>query len=261
MNWYVLRNTTFLAISFLTLGCQQKNLLDLPSPSSEAVYETQEYPAVVRVILPGGRGLCTGTFVSPRAVLTAAHCTQAAGNYTVTSAFGTFTTSTRVNYGPGEVEDPHDISFLIFSQDVADRSLNQVADLAGSVGAGETLRLIGYGCSSMESRRGSGVKRTGTNMVYDVTDYIQFLTPRSTARAFRGIIGASNRAGACFGDSGGPAVEARGEDETLVVKGVAHTGGTMEDDYLSEHVNITRGDNRAWISGVNNDYNLGIRGL
>jgi len=259
---YVLRTSrfgAFILFSISLVACQQKSLLDLPSPSSVAAQETGAYPAVVKVILPGGRGLCSGTFISPRAVLTAAHCTLAAGTYTISGAFGTFTTSGRLNYGAGVVDDPNDISILYFDRDVADRAEGQVADLGSDVRAGEIVRLIGYGCNSLETRRGSGVKRTGTNMVYEVNDYIELLTPRSNG-GLRGIIGADNRAGACFGDSGGPAAETR-DDGTLVVKGVAHTGGESEDAYVSDYVNLTRSDNRNFISQANRDHDLGIAGL
>ena len=187
---YVLRTARFCAFGICTLSliaCQQKNLLDLPSPSSEAAYITSDYPAVVKVVLPGGRGLCTGTFISPRAVLTAAHCTPSSGTYTVYSSFGTFFTSQKVVMGPGVVDDPNDIAILMFSSDVADPDQGQVAVLGGSVSPGQVLRLVGFGCNEYASRGGAGAKRTGTNMVYDVHDYIEFLTPRNTGGSFCGI--------------------------------------------------------------------------
>lgn len=263
MERYVLRTMRLGAVLVFTLtliGCQKKSLMSLPSPSSVEAYETSAYPAVVKVILPGGKGLCSGTFISPRAVLTAAHCTLSTGSYMVVASFGSFITSSRLNYGAGVVDDPNDISLLMFDRDVADPDQGQVATLGDSVNAGEILRLVGFGCKDLETRRGTGVKRTGTNMVYEVNDYIELLTPRTRSESSRRIIGSDNRAGACFGDSGGPAAEAR-EDGTFIVKGVAHTGGELEDDYISDYVNISRGDNRAFLANANRDYNLGIHGL
>ena len=260
---YVLRTARFGAFFFITLSliaCQKRSLLDLPSPSGSAAYVTNEYPAVVKIGLPGGRGLCTGTFISPRAVLTAAHCTPTSGNYTVSTDWGTFMTSQKVVMGPGVVDDPNDIAILIFSTDVADPEQGQVAAIGGGASPGQVLRLIGFGCNSFETRRGAGLKRTGTNMVYDVNDYITFLTPRNDSGTRRGIIGSDNRAGACFGDSGGPAAANR-EDGALVVLGVAHTGGEADDDYVSDYVSLGRGDNRNFISNANNTYNLGIEGV
>ena len=37
---------------------------------------TTGYPAVVEVIAPDGQTLCTGTFISRSAILTASHCTR-----------------------------------------------------------------------------------------------------------------------------------------------------------------------------------------
>lgn len=263
MNRHVWRTMRFGAMtifSILTIGCQKKSLLDLPAPSSDEVSETSEYPAVVKVILPGGRGLCSGTFVSARAVLTAAHCLPASGSYTIVSSFGTFTTNKMAKYGPGVVDDPNDIGLLYFDRDVASEALGQVASIGSRVSSGETLRLVGFGCKDVVTRRGSGVKRSGTNVVYELNEYIEFLTPRSTVGSYRGIIGASNRAGACFGDSGGPAAETR-EDGSFIVKGVAHTGGEDDDNYVSDYVDMSRGDNRGFIAQVNRDNNLGIAGF
>ena len=257
--WRTSRFCAFMIFGFVAMGCQKKDLSFLPTPNGQYALVTNEYPAVVKVILPRGQGLCSGTFISRRAVLTAAHCTQASGTYTVITSFGTFTTANRVNFGPGIVDDPNDISILFFTQDIADESEGQVASLGSDVRRGDTLRLIGYGCNDLDKRTGSGVKRTGTNMVYEVNDYIEFVTPQSNLGGSRGILGPENRAGSCFGDSGGPAVQTR--SGSMILVGVAHAGGTTEDGIVSDYVDMTRADNRNFIATQNANYSLGIAGF
>lgn len=249
-------------LALLVSGCQKDRQSGLPTPSGEyaARIADSEYPAVVMVVAPGGAGICTGTFVSEKAVLTAAHCVLDSGTYTIQSSFGTFQSSNVRKLGQGLVDDPHDIALIILPSAVASRSKKQVYDFNDNVHEGDTLRLIGYGCSSVETRRGAGVKRTGTNAVADLNDYIEFLTPVESSNAARGIIGRSNRAGSCFGDSGGPAVYER--NGAQFVTGVTHAGGQSGSNQVSQYVNVaTDSDNRGFLRSVSADLNLDIRGI
>lgn len=247
---------------FLT-GCQQQTSRlageSLPQPNGRYSLVTKDYPAVVMIVLPGGRGICSGTFVSEKAVLTAAHCTKEDGRYQVVASFGTFSTYLRVNNGPGVVDDPNDIALLLFEDAIADRAKNQVYDMGDGVSQGDTVRLVGYGCNDIDTRTGSGTKRTGTNVVSRVGDYIEFLTPRESSGS-RSIIGSENRSGSCFGDSGGPGLKVF--DDELRVVGVTHAGGAFEDQQISEYTDVAnRSDNRAFLREANTEYNLGIQGL
>ncbi len=251
--------------SLLALGCQKSRYSgDLPSPSSDfaSTISDSQYPAVVLVVAPQGAGICTGTFVSERAVLTASHCVSEDGEYTVVTSFGTFRSSTVAAFGPGVVDDPSDIALIIFDRAVASRSAKQVYDIYDNVAGGDTLRLIGYGCNNITKRTGSGVKRTGTNVVAEIDDYINFITPitSGTRGIAKGIFGPSNRAASCFGDSGGPAAIERGGE--LFVVGVTHAGGQEDNNQISQYANVaTRSDNRSFLRQQNSAHGLDIRGI
>lgn len=250
------RACALIIMSLALISCAKTTSTEagLPSPSGSLSVTTTDYPAVGMVVLPGGSGICTGTFISDRAVLTAAHCAKADGRYSFVTSFGTFSTYTHLTMGPGVVDDPNDIAILIFDAGTARGNFVNMGD---SVASGDTLRLVGFGCNNLDTRAGAGTKRTGTNVVAELNDYINFITPASTVA---GILGSSNRAGSCFGDSGGPALAT--VNGALEVVGVTHAGGTQGSSIISEYVNVaTRNDNRAWLNTQNTTYSLGIVGL
>lgn len=271
------RALSALVLGIVLAGCGQNSNIaqNLPTPDGITAQPTSQFAAVVMVILPGGTGLCSGTFISPNAVLTAAHCSLTSGEYQVIASFGTFTTSNVVHFGPGQVDDPNDIALLIFSQNVASASQGQVYNIGTSVSVGNTLRLVGFGCDDVSSRDGAGVKRTGTNVVESIDDYLEFQTPLDSTNsgstgttqaleipggAGKGrIIGPDNLAGSCFGDSGGPAINEAGGTELIV--GVTHAGGANGSVENSEYVDLTRSDNQGWLTQMNSQYSLGIQGL
>ena len=245
-----------IGISLALISCaKQTSTQDgLPSPTSSISTSTTGYSPVVMVILPGGSGICSGTFIHPRLVLTAAHCTKNSGMYQVRGNFGVASTYTKRNFGTGEVEDPNDLSVLVFDEGQVDQS--EVYGIDDSVHSGETLRLVGYGCNSLSKKTGAGVKRTGTNQVYEQNDYVEFLTPRSSTA---GILGADNRAGSCFGDSGGPALDE--SSGTPRVSAVTHAGGYYGDSILSQYIDLSRSDNRNFIAGVASEFGVTVDGL
>lgn len=251
------RLLVFLGIVAVLMSCGKRRDLDsLPTPSREFVEVTSGYPSVVKVISPGGSSMCTGTFISQRAILTAAHCTPTQGYYTIVTSWGIFATNHRVNYGSGEVNDPNDISLLYFDSDVASVEAGQVSRISDRIFVDDVIRLVGFGCNDIETRRGSGVKRTGTNVVYDISNYIELITPLNTGGGGRGILGPLNRAGSCFGDSGGPMFRDIGGE--LMVVGVAHAGGYSSRYTFSDYINLARSDNRGFIYEKNRDLNLNI---
>ncbi len=230
------------------------NLERIDAPSDQGIETTTDYPSVVKVVSPGGFGLCTGTFVSPRAVLTAAHCTLTAGQYTVVSQYGIFRTYQVESFGPGVANDPNDLAVLIFDEDKV--PAEGVTFLGARPAELEHIRLVGYGCNEIEHRTGAGLKRTGTNQVYRLTDYVELHTPRTSVVA-RGILGPLNRAGSCFGDSGGPMFRETDEGALQVV-GVAHAGSWNADRILSYYIDLNRWDNFDFLADTDRLYDTGI---
>ncbi len=241
----------------LCLACGKGGLevdLDaLEAPSNRSLIVTADYPAVVMVVMPRGHGVCTGTFVSPNAVLTAAHCTQARGEYTIVTSFGNFGTSRVRNLGPGVLNDPEDVSLLVMDEDVANPRKGQVIALADSPGAAEKVRLVGFGCNDFDSKLGTGIKRTGTNQVLRVGEYVELYSPKTKTR---GLIGSDNRTGTCFGDSGGPLL--RYANGRWGVTAISHSGGQDNDGYLSAFVNLNRPSNADFLRNASDDLRLGL---
>lgn len=226
------------------------------APQVEVITDVTAYASVVRVILPNGAGLCTGTFISPRAVLTAAHCTQKNGLYKIYSGFGTFSTYDKVNLSTGQLEDPNDLSILILGSDAARRNNNQVAYIGSEARSGERIRIVGYGCNSLDTKLGSGQKRAGTNTIGWITDYLHLRTPFSSDSSSRRILGPKDEAGSCFGDSGGPMFRADSYENSLV--GITHAGGKQATFIESQYLNLGRSEIQNFIHSVNTTYSLGI---
>lgn len=233
-------------------SCQHQDRGNLPSPTTTQVQVTTAFPGVVRVIAIGQ--LCTGVFVSPRALLTAAHCVRPGAEVQIQSESVRIEGSGVIKHGPGTEGDARDLAVVHFSNPVVEKNITYAI---GKVEVGNKVHLIGYGCTDSTTRVGTGQKRAGTNVLYRISEYLEVLTP--VPAPVKKLLGPSNRAGSCFGDSGGPMFVETGSGYHLV--GVDHAVIPEGDEQISAYTDLTRSDNRGFLQRVNTELQLGIEGL
>lgn len=236
-----------LAVALGIAACSDDD--GLPKPTREGVEETKQFPPVVYVQADIG-GPCTGTFISPQVILSAAHCfPDGTGVISIRNdqVEGTGQLLARMSV-PFDGINPYDIALVFFNTRL--RRELPFYSLATKVNEGDTVRLVGYG--NLQSQF-DNKKRTGTNQIFRLDQFIQlkFAQPSSDVR------GARNRVGGTRGDSGGPGLFFDGV--RYLVAGVVQSRDNNSP--LTYLVNVTHPTIRAYLESVNRRFSLTIPGL
>ena len=185
---------------------------------------TSDFPAVVRLAIPqtqGGMGFCTGTFISPVAVVTAAHCLSdgSGGGVAVTfaatiqngmkavAALNAFSIGKRGESVDNQTAQglAEDMAILIFP---AGTSKGTLSISTGRPGVGATVTSVGFGLTTLPDLKDDtnfdGSKHYGSEKVVAGDDSINIYTGDATAE--ESAASGGNDVINSFGDSGSPII-------------------------------------------------------
>ena len=239
------RTTVLLTTTLWLVGCiAEPAPLDSTQASIVGGEETSDWPAVVAYITAGGTGLCTGSVIAPKTVLTAAHCGVMAAEGDVVFA-GSSIFAAGIDVAVSEVHihpdyddlDPaHDLAVLqlMGTLDVTPVELN--VEVVDDTWRGMTLHIVGYGNDDLYDGETAGIKREADVELADVQGHL--------------IYHESPETNTCSGDSGGP-ILAQLDGDWLQI-GVASFvyPFDLDEDYCSGGGGDVRVDSHLeWLAG------------
>ncbi|WP_232376513.1 trypsin-like serine protease [Amycolatopsis aidingensis] len=206
--------------------------------------QTYEFMASLQ---SSGRHFCGGSLIRSNWVVTAKHCiqSQSPGRFQVRvgstryDSGGTLVGTSRIVPGSG------DIALVQLSQSVSQTPID-IADAGTS--AGTETRLIGFG-QTCATRGGCGASRD--LMEIDVTVQASGCTANFDPNTEL-CLGGVPRAGACYGDSGGPSVVREG-GEWRLTGATSRAGRGQPTCGQAPAIYMKVPAYRSWINGVVGD--------
>lgn len=243
-----IRFLSLLTIGFLALGCKPyRSALSDVRVTNGKILGADEYPAVVPLYksFSGEENQvfsCTGTFVTPRIALTAAHCVKGLTdeNGLLKAAIPDFVfnrKAARVLRHPAYKSDdynPHnDLGLVMFEEEMTTHVM-KIRETEAK--ARDSVAIIGFGRHDTNNGESAGKKRIGFNTIFVVEDGLIKFDGLERGGDFSGVDAASAK-----GDSGGPMLI---EDQIV---GVTSSGYSKDGRKHSHYVDIHSPESRAFL--------------
>ncbi len=179
--------------------------------------ETDGYSSVglLQAGISGSVGICSGTLIGARTVLTAAHCIEPGETHIFHLAGGRYGVGRVIQHGAWDPKDPrfpNDIGLAILTREP---DVEPSAIALSAPRSGMPISLVGFGATA-EGKNDAGSKRVTTNKIDEVTPLRFAYTGSGDG------IGST-----CNGDSGGPAyarVDGKAYQVGITSAGVAPCG-------------------------------------